>query len=141
MGNNSINKQNTENQQKQPDIQLPVSKINYCQFDEVQQIQVCQALSFNKQGTLLATTIKSDIKIWIVDQGKLIDQNIILKGHTQLIRCLVFSRKLNWLISGADDQEIRCWKENELGYGIKSWKSSNPFKIHKNYRQLNFKLK
>ncbi|CAD8159483.1 unnamed protein product [Paramecium pentaurelia] len=134
MGNNSSSKQNVK-QEQEPQIknQVPVSSITYNLLYEIEQKEDCQALSFNKQGTLLATTCKSDIKIWKVDQGKLIDQNIILKGHTSLVRCLVFSHKQNWLISGGDDLQIRCWKEQKQDNNAINWICSQPFKIHLNY--------
>ncbi|CAK82465.1 unnamed protein product (macronuclear) [Paramecium tetraurelia] len=123
------------NQKQDPLIinQLPLSSISYNLLFEIEYKDDCSALAFNKQGTLLATACKSDIKIWKVDVGKLIDQNIILKGHSNQVRCLVFSNKQNWLISGGNDQQILCWKEHEQDNSSNNWICSQPFKMHRNY--------
>jgi WD40 repeat protein len=49
------------------------------------------------------------------------EQNI-LNGHTEVVTCLVFSKKHNWFFSGSADSTIRCWKEDDM----KDWITRQP---------------
>jgi WD40 repeat protein len=46
------------------------------------------------------------IKIWNLETGK---ESLTLRGHTDMIRRLIFDPRGRWLISGSDDASIRVW--------------------------------
>ena len=54
------------------------------------------------------------IKVWDTRRGQLV---LTLKGHTDDVRCLVFSRDGNVLISSNDDNLIRFWDAAPVGDG------------------------
>ncbi|CAD8124541.1 unnamed protein product [Paramecium sonneborni] len=90
----------------------PVNReIRYQQIQEVFQEQWCFALAFNRQGSIMVGTAKKDIKIWDFEKGKLKDSGIILKGHQQDVTCIIFSKKINWFITGSIDCKIIGWKQ------------------------------
>jgi WD40 repeat protein len=51
------------------------------------------------------------IKVFKFQNGMLLEDRKLI-GHTNVVYCLLFSKKCNWFASGSYDNTIRCWKEN-----------------------------
>jgi WD40 repeat protein len=51
-----------------------------------------------------------------------------LTGHSNVVACLVYSKRHNWFASGSRDNTIRCWREID-----NNWISASPGKSHTNY--------
>ncbi|CAD8062008.1 unnamed protein product [Paramecium sonneborni] len=98
---------------------------------ELQQKEACIALAINFDGSLVAASCNNDIKIWKFQNGNMIDQKIILKGHENIVFCIIFSKKINWFVSGGTDNQIRCWTEKNK----RSWFSSHNWEGSKAYIQ------
>jgi WD40 repeat protein len=58
----------------------------------------------------MAAGSEQNIKLWQIESEQITDLQTLI-GHTQLINCLVFSRRVNWFVSGSSDSTIRGWKE------------------------------
>ncbi|CAD8142273.1 unnamed protein product [Paramecium pentaurelia] len=93
------------------DKRPPQREITYHQIQEVYQEQWCFALAFNKQGSIMAGASKKDIKIWNFEKGQLRDSGVTLKGHNLDVTCIIFSKKMNWFITGSIDCKIIGWKK------------------------------
>ncbi|CAD8199699.1 unnamed protein product [Paramecium pentaurelia] len=91
---------------------LAKETIPYKLIKQISQPQICQALSFNFDNTLLATTQGRNIKILNFNYNKgNIEQIANFEAHESNINSLVFSKKTNYLFSGGDDFFIRIWEE------------------------------
>ncbi len=66
------------------------------------------SLAFSPDGSLLAGGGKRShaVRLWDVKSGQ---ERAPLVGHTDIVRCVEFSRDGKLLASGADDQSIRIW--------------------------------
>ncbi|CAD8130572.1 unnamed protein product [Paramecium sonneborni] len=114
--------------QQQKNLQniLYESEIKLKLIDQsVKQNDRCNAIVFDSCGQIMVSTENNDIKIWKFLNGK-IEQIKILQGHTNSIQCLVYSKKQNSFISGANDNSIRCWKQLDSS----DWITSEPYKEH-----------
>ncbi|CAD8096113.1 unnamed protein product [Paramecium sonneborni] len=77
---------------------------------------MCQSISFNYLGTIMATSLNNKIKIWNFLNGKC-DELTNLEGHQCYVTCLKFSNYQNTLFSS--DHLIVIWKYTQL----QCWKS------------------
>ncbi len=68
---------------------------------------------FQVRKNMLITGCKNDIKVWDVQQDKLLNT---LKAHTDIIRCLACDNKL--IASGADDNTIRLFEQDGGNYTL-----------------------
>ena len=84
-------------------------------------------LDFERQGffsvvrcmTLISDNVfctggSSVIQIWHLNEAKCV---ATLKGHTKYVRCLLYIKDLNMLVSGSDDTKIKIWNIKEKEYG------------------------
>ncbi|CAK59384.1 unnamed protein product (macronuclear) [Paramecium tetraurelia] len=106
-------------------------RIQHKLIQEVYQEQECHALDFNKDNSLVAASCKENIKIWKFIEGQLINQNILLTGHESDVFCILFSKKINWIVSGDKTNQIRSWIECKDVQGKTYWQSSLPLEVHK----------
>ncbi|CAD8192395.1 unnamed protein product [Paramecium pentaurelia] len=102
---------------------IPQGEISYRQIQEVPQEKWCFALAFNKEGSIMAGAAKKDVKIWNLKNGQLQDSGITLKGHQLDVTCIVFSKNINWFITGSIDCRIIGWREISSS---KQWESLQP---------------
>ncbi|CAD8200161.1 unnamed protein product [Paramecium pentaurelia] len=94
----------------------------------VQQKIQCNSIVFDFSGSIMVSTEENDIKVWRFLDGK-IKMLKKLQGHTNWVFCLVYSKKQNFFISGAEDKTIRCWKQlNQT-----EWISSQPYQQHTDF--------
>ncbi|CAK79590.1 unnamed protein product (macronuclear) [Paramecium tetraurelia] len=116
-----------ENKQKQLEQQLMMYK--QVQFnlidDSNQQIGICFAIVFNKDGSIMISCDSNEIKIWNFQQGTFKLSNSYNK-HSQAVSCLVYSKKTNNFISGCYNNQIICWQQINQN----EWKCSQPFEQH-----------
>lgn len=84
-------------------------------------------MSFNFSGSILATGCEKNIKLWEFNGGTM-TESTILEGHSDIVYCLIWSKKYNWFASGSADNTLRCWKE----HAEKDWVSTDPGNHHKN---------
>ncbi|CAD8162364.1 unnamed protein product [Paramecium octaurelia] len=130
----SIESVNAEQQIKESSQVISQSykqeRIQHRLIQEVYQEQECYALDFNKDNTLVAASCKENIKIWKFIEGQLIDQNILLTGHESDVFCIVFSKKINWIVSGDSTNQIRSWIECKDIQGKTYWESSLSLEMH-----------
>ncbi|CAD8061556.1 unnamed protein product [Paramecium primaurelia] len=89
-------------------------------IQEVKQQQSCWAIAFNKSNSIMAAGCEENIKIWNFQDNKLIDSGIVLKGHSDYVQCLVFSKYHDWFVSGGLDEKIICWNQ----INIKKWQGN-----------------
>ncbi|CAD8115712.1 unnamed protein product [Paramecium primaurelia] len=89
-------------------------------IQEVKQQQSCWAIAFNKSNSIMAAGCEENIKIWNFQDNKLIDSGIVLKGHSDYVQCLVFSKYHDWFVSGGLDEKIICWKQ----INIQKWQGN-----------------
>jgi WD40 repeat protein len=72
--------------------------------------ELVYAVVYSPDTTLIATggwaRDASSIKIWDAKTGKLV---ATLKGHTNVVQCLAWTKDGKTLISGSDDCSIRIW--------------------------------
>ncbi|CAK64517.1 unnamed protein product (macronuclear) [Paramecium tetraurelia] len=90
----------------------------------VKQWEKCQAIVFNRTGSIMVSTEKNDIKVWSFLNGTI---NILntLQGHTDQVLCIVYSNKQDSLISCSQDKTIRCWQLD-----LNEWNCSQPYQQH-----------
>ncbi len=65
------------------------------------------SLAFSKDGSLLATGERKDIRLWKVAGGSPAGT---LRGHTDWVTLLSFSLDGSRVVSASDDQTVRTWK-------------------------------
>ncbi|CAD8210554.1 unnamed protein product [Paramecium pentaurelia] len=116
-----------QNQQKQ---QLIINKQVELKLidDSNQQSNYCQAIVFDKTGSIMISCEVKKIKIWNFELGKLKLINTYSK-HKDNVTCLVYSKLRNNFISGSDDKTIISWQQ----INQKEWKCSQPFQQHNDY--------
>ncbi|CAD8188116.1 unnamed protein product [Paramecium octaurelia] len=93
--------------------------------DSVKQAEICYGIVFDPTGKIMVSTSEKNIKIWSFENGN-VKLTHTLQGHSDIVKCLVFSQIEYYFISGSCDQSIRMWKSlnNE-------WQSSQPYYQHK----------
>ena len=64
------------------------------------------ALAISDDGTYVASSCDSKIKIWDYASGNLI---YTLEGHQDVVNCLEFDPEGRYLVSGSVDMEIKVW--------------------------------
>ncbi|CAD8210377.1 unnamed protein product [Paramecium octaurelia] len=74
------------------------------------QNETCNAISINRTGKLIATCKEYNITIWDFVDGKM-KSLTQLDRHKDYVSCLVFSKKVDSLISASYDKTIFCWKQ------------------------------
>lgn len=65
------------------------------------------SVSFSPGGTMLASGSRNTINIWDVVTGACKET---LRGHTDRVWSLSFSRVGKWLASGSQDHTTKIWK-------------------------------
>ncbi|CAD8215423.1 unnamed protein product [Paramecium octaurelia] len=115
------------NEQKQLEQQL--MKYKQVQFnlidDSNQQSNWCQAIVFNKDGSIMISCDSNKIKIWKFEQGRFKLSNTY-NEHSNPVQCLVYSKQTNNFISGCGYYQIICWQQINQN----EWKCSQPFEQH-----------
>ncbi|CAK84786.1 unnamed protein product (macronuclear) [Paramecium tetraurelia] len=108
--------------------------INYKLISSTQQKEICTGIAINRDGSLIAASCNNDIKIWKFKDGILIDQKILLKGHESVVFCIIFSKKIDWFLSGGMDNSIRCWidRNKKSWFSSHSWEGSKAYTQHSN---------
>ncbi|CAD8178918.1 unnamed protein product [Paramecium octaurelia] len=108
--------------------------INYKLISQTQQKEICTGIAINRDGSLIAASCNNDIKIWKFKDGILIDQKILLKGHESVVFCIIFSKKIDFFVSGGMDNSIRCWidRNKKSWFSSHSWEGSKAFTQHSN---------
>ncbi|CAD8154531.1 unnamed protein product [Paramecium octaurelia] len=92
--------------------------------------QLCNALAFNSDESLLATAADKNIKIWKFQEGKLMENVGNLQEHSDQVVCLVFHPKeVALLISGSKDGLLKLWRQTSLN----KWGSVESFRINLSY--------
>ncbi|CAD8097360.1 unnamed protein product [Paramecium primaurelia] len=88
------------------DNQISLALVN----NSIYQNETCNAISINKTDKIIATSKENTIVIWeFVDRKmQFVTQ---LDRHKDYISCLVFSKKVDCLISASYDKTILCWKK------------------------------
>ncbi|CAD8212632.1 unnamed protein product [Paramecium pentaurelia] len=132
--------ENVQNEQQQKESNQStisqVDKQNRVQsqlIQEVNQEQQCHVLDFNNDNSLIAASCDKNIKIWKFRDGQMIDQNIVLTGHESDVFCILFSKKINWIVSGDKNNHIRSWIQKQGSFGATQWESSQPLTQHKSF--------
>ncbi|CAD8087756.1 unnamed protein product [Paramecium primaurelia] len=97
-----------------------INRITHKQLHKFSQQQLCQVLTFNFDDSKVIAGTGKQIKVWDFQQDKIIDNQIILQGHSEDIRCIVVSKNRNWLVSGGDDSLLMCWNQLRSNWE-KSW--------------------
>ncbi|CAK82443.1 unnamed protein product (macronuclear) [Paramecium tetraurelia] len=99
--------------------QVQERKISYKKQNKtVSQPIQCEAISFNKDDSIIATACDREIKIWKFQDGNISDLLYNLNEHTQTINTLLFSKKKNWLFSAGKDFSIILWKPKKILFNI-----------------------
>ncbi|CAD8149866.1 unnamed protein product [Paramecium octaurelia] len=113
------------------DIPPMYQEINHKLLYECEQQELCQALTFNFDNSKVIASQGQNLKVWDFQQDKIIDNNIVLRGHEQDIRSLVVSNKRNYLVSESDDSFLICWnlREDNQSWQQKLTKKLNSSKI------------
>ncbi|CAD8056132.1 unnamed protein product [Paramecium primaurelia] len=106
-----------------------MKSITYQVSFEKKEDQLCNALAFNSDESLLATAADKNIKLWKFYGGELLETNTNLQGHIDQVVCLVFSQQENLLISGSKDETIKLWKEISQN----KWQPVQNIKIDSSY--------
>ncbi|CAD8198838.1 unnamed protein product [Paramecium octaurelia] len=109
------------------------NQLDYKLVSEVRKQGQCHALAFNHNQTIMAASLNKNIVIWNFSKGQLLDKKASLQDHEKQIKCIVFSKKNNWLFSGSEDNTIRSWKEKETWFSNSKWESSKADKKHTNW--------
>ncbi|CAD8170477.1 unnamed protein product [Paramecium octaurelia] len=119
------------NEQKIHQQHLPQSNQKQLQVlnfsvKEIKQIEQCYAIGFNNNDSIMAAGFNHCIKIWKIINGQFFDQQIILKGKSEVdvAVCILFSRRVNLFVYGSYDHRIGIW--NEISDSV--WNSYNSAK-------------
>ncbi|CAK76523.1 unnamed protein product (macronuclear) [Paramecium tetraurelia] len=92
--------------------------------------QLCNALAFNSDESLLATAADKNIKIWKFQEGKLTENVANLQEHLDQVVCLVFHPiVVDLLMSGSKDGIIRFWRDPSQS----KWKQVESLRINISY--------
>ncbi|CAK94498.1 unnamed protein product (macronuclear) [Paramecium tetraurelia] len=109
------------------------NQLDYQLVSEVRQQEQCHALAFNHNQSIMAASLNNNIVLWSFQKGQLLDKKASLYGHQRQIKCIIFSKKKNWLFSGSEDNTIRSWKEQETWFSNSKWESRKADKTHTNW--------
>ncbi|CAD8088642.1 unnamed protein product [Paramecium primaurelia] len=106
--------------------QFDQGDINLQQIDQsVKQTDSCKAIVFDFSGSIMLSTKDNDIQVWKFEDGTIQLINTLV-CHTNLVSCLVYSKKQNSFISGSVDNAIICWQRiNQI-----DWNYSQAYKQH-----------
>ncbi|CAD8159137.1 unnamed protein product [Paramecium pentaurelia] len=116
-----------QNQQKQQLMILKQVQLKLID-DSLQQSGYCQAIVFDKTGSIMISCNNEEIKILNFELGRLKLINTYSK-HKEFVTFLVYSKLRNNFISGSFDKTILCWQQTNQ----KEWKCSQPFQQHNDY--------
>ncbi|CAD8174737.1 unnamed protein product [Paramecium pentaurelia] len=103
------------NIQNREDEKLKISQSiqnqQYKLLNTIQQPQICQVLTFNRNDELIATAKNNVIVIWSFYKGQM-KYITELKGHQKEISCLLFDQNTEVLISAGGDGDglLNLWK-------------------------------
>ncbi|CAD8125413.1 unnamed protein product [Paramecium sonneborni] len=92
---------------------------------QIQQSEICLAIAFNNDQTIMVSTAGNNIKIWDFNANNIQSENFLKRRgtfmiHLDTVNCLVYSKKNQYFISGSDDLYIICWKlENNEKWNYK----------------------
>ncbi|CAD8082444.1 unnamed protein product [Paramecium primaurelia] len=83
----------------------------YKLLNTIQQTQICQVLTFNRNDELIATAKNNVIVIWSFNKGQM-KYITELKGHQKEISCLLFDQNTEVLISAGGDGDglLNLWR-------------------------------
>ncbi|CAD8188659.1 unnamed protein product [Paramecium pentaurelia] len=120
---NLINQSQKEQEQEQlqkENIQLSqrfFNKLFNKLVQEIRQNEICYAIGFNQNDSIMAAGFNECIKIWKIENGQFIDSQIILKGKSEVdfAICITFSKRKNLFVYGSYDHSIGIWNEIENG--------------------------
>ncbi|CAD8079754.1 unnamed protein product [Paramecium primaurelia] len=128
----SIKQINTiQGSQQIDNILLKQSNLEFKLIDDFnQQTDFCRAIVFNNTGSIMISSHSKNIIVWNFTQGKLELSNKF-EVHKDYINCLVYSKKMNYFISGSKDNSIICWKQIQNNL----WDWSQPYQQHSNQIQ------
>ncbi|CAK79196.1 unnamed protein product (macronuclear) [Paramecium tetraurelia] len=109
----NIQKENQNQFFQKPKEQKMHQKVLNSLVKEIKQNELCYAIGFNKNDSIMAAGFNHCIKIWKITNGQFIDQQIILQGKSEVdfAVCLIFSKRINLFIYGSYDHNIGIWNE------------------------------
>ncbi|CAD8214733.1 unnamed protein product [Paramecium octaurelia] len=90
--------------------QKKVVKYQLLQQCSIKQVEICYALSINKDSSLVIAACRKRILIFQLNNGQLIIIQTIHNQHTGDVYCLTFFKKSNSFLSGSYDQSIKIWE-------------------------------
>ncbi|CAD8105946.1 unnamed protein product [Paramecium primaurelia] len=126
-------------QQQRESNQVVINQLNksdrveYRLIHEAYQRQFSRALDFNHDNSLMAASSDQNIIIWKFQEGKLNNKETVLTGHKNDVFCIVFSKKMNWIVSGDKNNQIISWIERVNNQGKSQWESFVSVKQHKQF--------